>query len=96
MLLVFLSRIHSRSWISLKCLSTKAYIPAHGMLAALIFLSGLLLMTISMSQHSHRNVLVNLAMVAQIIILYILLREALVIVQNTADAKKCRLFPLLV
>lgn len=35
------------------------------MLAVMIFLSGLLLMTISMSQHSHRNALVNLAMVAK-------------------------------
>ncbi len=43
----------------------KPYIPVHGMLAVMIFLSGLLLMTISMSQHSHRNVLINLAMVAK-------------------------------
>ncbi|EGX03866.1 hypothetical protein ECSTECMHI813_3270 [Escherichia coli STEC_MHI813] len=31
----------------------------------MIFLSGLLLMTISMSQHSHRNALANLTMVAK-------------------------------
>ncbi len=35
------------------------------MLAVMIFLSGLLLMTISMSQHNHRNALANLAMVAK-------------------------------
>ena len=67
MLLVSFSCIHSRLWILPQIFSrlTKAYIPVHGMLAVMIFLSGLLLMTISMSQHSHRNVLVNLAMVAK-------------------------------
>ena len=70
---------------------TKADAPVQGMLAIVIFQSGLSLMTISPSLNSQFNVLVNLAVVTNIIP-YILSMAALVIIQKVAkvDPRKAR------
>ncbi len=70
---------------------TKADAPVQGMLAIVIFQSGLSLMTISPSLNSQFNVLVNPAVVTNIIP-YILSMAALVIIQKVAkvDPRKAR------
>jgi len=70
---------------------TKAEEPVQGMLPIVICQSGLSLMTISPSLNSQFNVLVNLAVVTNIIP-YILSMAALVIIQKVAkvDPRKAR------
>ncbi|MGB7801912.1 putrescine-ornithine antiporter [Buttiauxella sp.] len=71
---------------------TKAEAPVKGMIVIVLIQSGLSLMTISPSLNKQFNVLVNLAVVTNIIP-YILSMAALVIIQKVAkvDAKKARL-----
>ncbi len=64
---------------------TKVDAPVQGMLTIVIIQSGLALMTISPSLNSQFNVLVNLAVVTNIIP-YILSMAALVIIQKVANA----------
>lgn len=66
---------------------TKVDAPVQGMLTIVIIQSGLALMTISPSLNSQFNVLVNLAVVTNIIP-YILSMAALVIIQKVANALK--------
>ncbi|MBA1847427.1 amino acid permease, partial [Escherichia coli] len=63
---------------------TKVDAPVQGMLTIVIIQSGLALMTISPSLNSQFNVLVNLAVVTNIIP-YILSMAALVIIQKVAN-----------
>ena len=71
---------------------TKVDAPVQGMLAIVIIQSGLSLMTISPSLNSQFNVLVNLAVVTNIIP-YILSMAALVIIQKMANVPSSKAKP---